>query len=355
MAKQEVTLIDLAHVFWKSKKALYLIVGLAFTIGLLISYTTPAEWKTQASLVPENNGGSGNSNSGLSGLSGLAGISISGGTSETVNPSLYPNIGSSTPFLLAVSKYQITLPVTNEMILVEEYLRIHQKRSLWKRIISQPSLLLSYLSGREKIKSDNDVSVINTKVSSDMRAILNNLKERIQISFDKKQNIVFVEVKMQDAAISASVAQFTIDYIADFVADYSTSRDSRKLAFIESQLKMKKDTFQLIQAKLAKFKDRNVILSNNAGKGELVNLESDYNLAFSLYSSLQRQREEAQIKVQENSMVFLTLEPVIVPTVRFSPQKSQIMTSAILLGLFFSTLYIFGRAYILDFKKSFES
>lgn len=354
IAKEEMSLVDVVHFILSSKKTIFLILGISFFLGILISFTSPSEWKTVASLVPENNNTKGSSG-GLSSLAGAAGISLSGGSVETINPTLYPNIGSSTPFLLAVADHKISLKESNETITVEDYISKRQKKSFFKKVAGMPMSLWSLVKGGGSNEINENINPSVNKISSSKRGVLNALKQRITVSFDNKQNIVSIEVKMQNAFVSAQVTQFTIDYISNFVSDYSTSRETRKLEFIEIQLKAKKDSFVIIQEKLAKFKDTNVLISNNAGRGELDNLQSEYNLAFDLYSSLQRQREEVLIKVQENTIVFLALEPALVPSDRFAPKRSQIMTSSLFLGLFFSLIYLFGHKYLLHFLKSFKA
>ncbi len=69
---EEISLIDLIHLFTDRLRYLYIAVAIFFVMGVLIAFTSPVEYKDEAKILSEN-GGVGN-NSSLDALSGLAGL-----------------------------------------------------------------------------------------------------------------------------------------------------------------------------------------------------------------------------------------------------------------------------------------
>ena len=80
-------------------------------------------------------------------------------------------------------------------------------------------------------------------------------------------------------------------------------------------------------------------------------MESEYQLAFSVYSELAKQVETQKIQVKENTPVFVVLQEAVVPLEKSS--ASKIMTLAIwsFLGLFVGVALTFAKTFIADIKE----
>ena len=72
-------------------------------------------------------------------------------------------------------------------------------------------------------------------------------------------NVVTVEAEMQDARVAAEVAEYTQDYITEYVKAYSVAKGMEQLKFVEQQFQVKKEDFEIIQMKLARFRDQKSI------------------------------------------------------------------------------------------------
>ena len=84
-------------------------------------------------------------------------------------------------------------------------------------------------------------------------------------------------------------------------------------------------------------------------------MESEYQLAFSVYSELAKQVETQKIQVKENSPVFAVLQDAVVPLEKSS--TSKIMTLAIwsFLGLFVGVALTIVKTFIADIKEKWEA
>ena len=84
-------------------------------------------------------------------------------------------------------------------------------------------------------------------------------------------------------------------------------------------------------------------------------MESEYQLAFSVYSELAKQVETQKIQVKENTPVFAVLQDAVVPLEKSS--TSKIMTLAIwsFLGLFVGVASPLQKHLLQTSKKKWEA
>ena len=110
--KDTIDLVALAKTIWENRKTVYKVVGIFLILGLLIAFLSPVEYDTQATLMPElPSSGSSSGAAGLlqkyGGLLGINSSSLSSSDQSTINPMLYPNIISSTPFMLELMNQKV--------------------------------------------------------------------------------------------------------------------------------------------------------------------------------------------------------------------------------------------------------
>jgi hypothetical protein len=96
-------------------------------VGAIYSLTLNNEYSSVVKLLPEANQANNQSANlgGLAGLAGLAGINIGGANSnvDIINPSLYPNLVESSPFLLELIKSNIYNPNLKKWQTILDYLK----------------------------------------------------------------------------------------------------------------------------------------------------------------------------------------------------------------------------------------
>jgi uncharacterized protein involved in exopolysaccharide biosynthesis len=83
-------------------------------------------------------------------------------------------------------------------------------------------------------------------------------------------------------------------------------------------------------------------------------LQSDYQLAFEVYSQLAQQLEQAQIKVKEDTPVFSIVKPVTVPIEKSKPNRPLILIIWTFLGVVFAIGWIFGKQFFLTVKNKWN-
>ena len=104
--EEEIDLLELALKVWGERKFILKACGYAVLIGLVIVFSIPREYTTEAMIAPElsDNKGTG----GLSSLAAMAGLNLNATSgADAIYPDLYPNIVSSTPFITGLFNVRV--------------------------------------------------------------------------------------------------------------------------------------------------------------------------------------------------------------------------------------------------------
>ncbi len=188
-------------------------------------------------------------------------------------------------------------------------------------------------------------------LSEDEVEVIQLLRKKIIASLDEESGIVSVSVTLPDNIAAAAVTEYTIKELTEYLTEYRTEKVLRDLTFVEDQLATAEVRFEEAQQALAEFRERyqgNLSIRNQT---EEQRLQSEYQVAFNLYNSLTQQFEEARLKVQEETPMFKTLEPVQVP---LDDETSGAMIVFIMLSGIISIGWIFVQPLLEQFKTSTE-
>lgn len=353
----EIDLIDIAKKIWGGRKIVIKSMIVFFVLGVFIIIFSPKEYKSEITLVVETSA----SGSGMSGLlqqfGGLAGINLNNTTNkEALVPDLYPEVIKSTPFLLEILKQKVLESKHDSTITVAQYIDRHTRLSIsefvMKNTIGLPGRIIKLIRGdndniiNKKLPVVSSDSAINlsvdpisiTKKQSD---IIETLAECISTDQDfKKSNKFIISVEMQDPLVVAQVASYVVKDLSKYIVEYRTKKAKTDLVFIAARTTEAESKYLEAQQKLASYKDRNKNVILSSVQVEEDQLQSEYDLAFSVYSALAKQLEQAKIKVQEETPVFNVMDPAQVPLQKSKPKTFLISLAMIFLGGFFGVVII---------------
>ena len=181
-----------------------------------------------------------------------------------------------------------------------------------------------------------------------------HLRDRINASIDQRSGVITISAEFSDPFVTAQIAEFTVNYLVDYITKYRIEKAHKDLAFVKDRYAEKEREFYQAQQALARFRDANRNIVTAAAQTEEQRLQGQYNLAFNVYNSLAQQFEQALIKVQEETPVIKILEPVQVPNERSKPRRSLIMVISVFLGVFWSIGIIVGKTIFRNFRTSSE-
>ena len=158
------------------------------------------------------------------------------------------------------------------------------------------------------------------------------MAKTLTLSVDKKNGFITLTAMGSEPLETAQIADKAKNLLQSRITEFRIEKAKQNLLFIEGRFSEKKKEFENAQDKLARFRDGNRGMTSNMAKTEEERLQSEYTLAFNVYSELAKQLESAKISVKEDTPVFSIIESVIVPVNPTKPRKFMILMVSVLLG-----------------------
>ncbi|PVX50745.1 LPS O-antigen subunit length determinant protein (WzzB/FepE family) [Balneicella halophila] len=352
--EDEIDLIALVQTFWAGRRTIFKFVLIFGLIGLFIAIFSPKEYTASTVMVPSSSskGAGGN----LGGLAAMAGFDLNvGGSTELIPPSLYPKIIQSIPFKKELIKTPLKVSDVEEQITFSKYYtEIHSPGALgWlkKYTIGLPGVIINGIRG------DNNSAVIEQDsagliyLSQEEQSLHKILKNAVTIEVNDKEGFVKLEARMPEAVPAAQLATRAQQLLQNYIIDFKSKKAIDELNFIEKRYEDKEKEFRKAALNLARFQDQNKnVISAQAATTEK-RLQSDYNLAYGVYSELAKQIEQQKIKVKENTPVFTIIEPVSVPVEKSKPRKLLILAIWLFLGIVVGIGLVVGKSFYSKLEK----
>jgi uncharacterized protein involved in exopolysaccharide biosynthesis len=337
----------------KNYKSRVLGIFLAFLIfGVVAVLVTPKTYRAEALLLPEPKGNSSLGASGLSSLAssipGFSGLNIPTSGSEAIRPEFYPSIIQSTPFILAFKSHTFYHLDFEEDLSILSYGEKYAPFDIWsfakKYTVGLPGLILEVFRGpSNEIISNNIIGAKQARFyrpSASEFKLLKTLKEIVNVAVDKKTGIIQINVETTNPVLSAELTEFTKNYLVDFVQKYRSEKLQQIVTFLlEKQTELEK-TFLSDQAMLAAFKEQNFNISSPYLLNRQENLMAQYELSKSMYFSLSSQLQQAKVKLNEVTPIFLEIEPVMIPPLKNKPQTLLIIFLMGSQGVLVAAIYV---------------
>ena len=323
--EQEIDLIELAQKVWASRKLVFKACGIAALVGLVVAFSIPREYSTSETLAPESGGKSGGGSMGA--LAAMAGINLGSSSGEdALSPDLYPDIVSSTPFLIELFDVKVKDQKEKIDTTLYAYLKDNQRAPWWSAVVSAPFKALGWTVSLFKEKPEEGDSKLDPfQLTREEAAIADALSKRISISVDKKTGVTTLSVTMQDPLISASLTDTVMHCLQNYITDYRTNKARHDLAFTEKLYGEAKTNYEAAQKKYANFVDANQNIILLSYRAEQERLQNEMNLAYQVYTQVSQQLQMARAKVQEITPVYTVVQPATVPLKPAKPNKMMIL------------------------------
>jgi uncharacterized protein involved in exopolysaccharide biosynthesis len=276
-------------------------------------------------LAPESGGKSGGGSMGA--LAAMAGINLGSSSGEdALSPDLYPDIVSSTPFLIELFDVKVKDQKEKIDTTLYAYLKDNQRAPWWSAVVSAPFKALGWTVSLFKEKPEEGDSKLDPfQLTREEAAIADALSKRISISVDKKTGVTTLSVTMQDPLISASLTDTVMHCLQNYITDYRTNKARHDLAFTEKLYGEAKTNYEAAQKKYANFVDANQNIILLSYRAEQERLQNEMNLAYQVYTQVSQQLQMARAKVQEITPVYTVVQPATVPLKPAKPNKMMIL------------------------------
>ena len=343
--------LDLDKLFKVFKKYwwMFLLNCLIFgAIAALLIIEEPRTYTTDVCLAPEAEyapaGG------GLSSIASSFGIDIGSVTSsDAIRPDLYPDLVSSSDFILDLFKLPVKTIDGNVYTDYYTYLKKYQRTSWWKSKIHKFMLKfkdkpmdrqeITY----EKSGGKNTNSQIQL-LSYDQEQMIEVLRGLINCSVDKQTYTINISVTDQDPLICATVADSVRLKIQNFITDYRTRKASNDYDYYYKLLRQAKTEYEASCKEYAKYVDshRDVILQSYISERD--QLENDMQLKLNTYNAMLTQAQNAKAKIQEKTPVFTVLQNATVPVKPTGPKRMMFVFGIVFMTFLITAVFVVVRS-----------
>ncbi len=337
---EEIDLLKLAKSVWRKRTFILKAAAVGAVVGVVVAFSIPREYTTTVKMAPE--GVKTSAAGGMADLAAMAGINLGGQnqSGDGINLMLYPDIVSSTPFIVEMSQIPVRGKEMPSPVSLYDYVDQELSAPWWSHVIGAPMRLIGWIfsSGSE---DDGTAEALNPYALSRRQSlVLNALQHRIAISVDKKTGIITATATMQDPLVAAQTADSMVGKLEAYMSEYRTEKAKRDLAFTQNLFDEARQQYYEAQQHYARAVDANRNIARQSAQVELDRLQNEQQLAFGVYSQLAQQLENAKIKVQEQMPCVTIIEPASVPVNRSNMGKPTILFIFVFLGLMAGIGYV---------------
>ncbi len=357
--EDEIDLIALAKTVWNGRKFIIITVIIFALLGVGVALLSTKEYTASSTMVPQLSQSSGRMG-GLSSLAAMAGFNLNmDNSTRDLSPYVYPQIVQSVPFQLELMNTPFNFSDVDHPVSLYEYYNEFAKPGtlgiISKYTIGLPFTILGAIRGEPEEEPvpetiDTDGAIQLTSKQESVRKILAGA---VTLETNDQDGYVVLSASFHEAPLAAQVAQKAQELLQRSITEFKIEKAEAQLEFIEGRYKETRDEFEKAQAALAAFRDRNKNVTSAMARTQEERLQSDYTLAFNVYSELAQQLEQAKIKVKEDTPVFAVIKPVTVP---LQDNASGFKTLIIwtFLGGILAIAWIFGKQFLATIKEKWK-
>lgn len=353
--EQEIDLFALAVRLWRNRRLVLRITLGFFILGVLIAVFSAKSYTATTIVVPQT--GEKRSSS-MAGLAALAGINVNqiGGGGQALSPLVYPNIATSTSFRRELLYMPIRLKGVQEPVMLIDYLtkKEYQKFSLMgtamKYTVGLPGLILSAVRGDDADEADTQQAVISDSIlvlNPQERKAIKAVSGLYSLTLNDKNGYVTITSSMPEAYAAAQVAERVTSQLQHYITTFKLAKVQSNLDFIQGRYNEVKQEYEQVQRRRAAYRDANRATATSSARTEQERLDNQYNLAFSLYSEMASQLEQAKINVKEDTPILTVIDPVTVPLKAAKPQRAIIVAGCTFFGFFVGCGIVLLLGYLL--------
>ena len=356
--EQEIDLMEYARKLWESRKTLLIASGIAAVLGVVIALTTPRQYTVTVTLAPESGKSGGGSLSGIASMLGMGGFSM-GSDADALNVMLYPNIVSSTPFILDLMDTPVkTIDEEQPDTTLTGYLTEYTKKSLMGTVISLPFKAIGgfvSLFKAEEPEVTGPGTIDPFQLTKDQAKIAEEIKKLIVANVDKKTGITTVSVTMQDPMVAAMLTDTVLLKLKQHITKYRVSKAEDDCKYWENLNNQRRDEYYAKQKEYAEYVDANKNVVLQSVQIEQERLQNDMQLAYQVYSNVATQLQMARAKVQEAKPVFVIVEPASVPLQASGTSRAMTVIGTIFLIVAGTAVWIlFGKNFLSQLKNGLK-
>ena len=337
---------DAIRQLWRSRKTLYWWCGIAAVLGVIFALTNPKEYTVTTSIVPEQS-----SSTGLASIASMMGVSlgnVEGGNMDAMDPSMFPDIAESIPFLQAMMASKVHTLDDTITVTLHEYLKTEYVPWTVKTVEALHKFK-DFITRRKPptFGEQSDEGEVPRYILLGEKEFgrLKGLARNIKCGQNMKTGIITISTTCQDPMVATMMADNAIDCLQASLYDYKSAKAKAELADLNALETERRQEYEKRQKTYADFLNQNRSANNYAITAEKDRLDAEMTLAYQALQQVTQQRYLAEQNLIEKKPSYALLTP---PTFPLSANGSRKMTVIIwlFLGFVLGTLWIlYGRKY----------
>jgi len=313
----------------KHKKLFCKVLAITFVVACVYAMSLPVYYKCEVTLSPEMS--TTRSSSSLASLASSFGVNLKGmgNNSEALFPTLYPDLMNSTKFLTGL----FTIPVTIEgnkkkgepdrTMTYYEYLTTEQKTTWWSAAIGGAKTWFFSLFRDSVPEPDKEVDPF--RLTKRQAAVVKAIDKKIVCDVDKKTMVISIVVTDQNPVICATMADSVKVRLQDAITDYRTSKARVDLEYNKKVYAEALDRLRQVSEEYARFADGNQKAFLQSVRQKQSELEDKLTVQRGICRQLASQVQQAEMRVQEDTPAFTTLQNATVPVKKAGPGRKKIL------------------------------
>ena len=340
----EIDILALVGRVLKEWKLLLKFVSVAAILGIIIAVNTPKTFKAEVMLAPELASGGLGLNNNLADMASNFGIDIGKKSSmDAIYPELYPNIFSSTDFILKLFDVPVRLKNDNKPRTYLTHITQEQKIPFW----NYPKVWIANILTSKASTNNGEKKHDEFKISKKDDEICHAIRDAILCTIDKKTSVITITVTDQDPLVAAILADTLQSRLQAYITNYQTKKARDDYNYYRKMTMEAKAQYQKAQQLYAAYHDANMDVQLETFKAKTDQLENEMQLKYNMYTHMAAQLEQAQAKVQARTPAFTIIQKPIMPYKASSTPRSGIVIMFAFLGAVMDALWIlYGRDFL---------
>ena len=354
--EDSIDIIAVIKKIWVDRKLIIKVTISFFIIGCLVALLSPVVYTAQTTFVPQVSDDNMSSKGQISSIASLAGINLNPTemTSDSyLSPLVYTNIINSEEFSLKLINEELVNSNADKFT-IKEYLLSKESSFNFNPIGFIKKYTIGLFLNNEITEINSDVLKNYNFISEEDYYLLLSFRAKFDIELNDKDGYIVVFGKDENPFISSQIVEKVTKSLQSKIIEIRTNKIKERLEFSKEEYELKQVEFDVLQKKLAEFKDSNKSISTARFMAELQKLQSEYQLQENILTNLALEYNNNKIKLNKDTPIFSVIDEVSVPNVRSEPKRGLLVIIYIFLGLVLSSGYVLGKDPIINLIKEIK-
>ena len=262
---------------------------------------------------------------------------------DAINPTLYPDLMNSVDFKTSLFEIPVTIEGNKEegepdrTMSYYDYLVNEQKSPWWSSAIGGAKKWLVSLFKDEEAGVE---TIDPFRLTRKQTAIAQAINNKVVCDVDKKTMVITIDVTDQNSVICATMADSVKTRLQKFITDYRTSKARVDLEYNKKLLAGARAKYEEARKKYADYSDSHRAVTSQAGQTKQADLQNEMQMHQQIMQQVVAQMQQADMKVQEETPAFTTLQSATVPVLKAGPKRAQICIIFLFLAFLATTAWI---------------